>query len=127
MSSVDLIQAAREKDSAKGGRTIANALADRLEAALANVCRWNCAQDLNVLQGGTHDWSPEDSVTPRGFWAAAFKDTYGQSCSVQESSVMPRLWVGVDCCRMHISPAQARGIADLLGRWADEVGEEVEE
>lgn len=85
-------------------------------------CRWNCVQDLNGLADlGRIAWAPGDSHTQRGFALAEFRDTYGQPCSVQESSsIDPRLWVGVDCCRMHLSPAQARGLAEKLLAFADE-------
>lgn len=84
-------------------------------------CRWDCAQDLNALaELGRDGWRPSNGVTQRGFWLTDFRDTYGQSCSIQQSSsVNPRVWVGVDCCRMHLSPAQARGLAARLIAFAD--------
>lgn len=84
-------------------------------------CKWYCPQDLNALaEEGTPEWRPQETETPRGFELLSFKDSYGQACSIQESSnVEPHLWVGVDCCRMHITPAQARGIAERLLMFAD--------
>ena len=35
-------------------------------------------------------------VTQRGFGRFEFVDSYGAQCSVQESSVVPRLWLGID-------------------------------
>jgi hypothetical protein len=84
-------------------------------------CRWRCEQDLNSQAiYGVDGWEPSPSTTPRGFGLVSFRDTYGQTCSVQESSnVEPHLWVGVDCCRMHLSPKQARGLAERLLAFAD--------
>ena len=70
--------------------------------------------------------------TCRGFAAYSCVDTYGQTCSVQQSSLANRnaLWVGADDepvrdkvtgttynNRMHLSPAQARELAYLIGYW----------
>lgn len=84
-------------------------------------CRWGCAQDLNALALlGTEAWAPSDGLTVRGFALVAFRDAYGQACSIQaSSSVEPHVWVGVDCCRMHLTPAQARGLAARLLAFAD--------
>ena len=35
-------------------------------------------------------------VTQRGFGRIEFEDSYGEKCSIQESSVYPHLWLGVD-------------------------------
>lgn len=85
-------------------------------------CRWGCAQSINDLAHlGVDGWEPSDGHTERGFALATFRDVYGQLCSVQaSSSIDPRLWVGVDCCRMHLTPAQARGLAERLLAFADE-------
>ena len=91
-------------------------------------CRWNCVQDLNGLARlGRIAWAPDDGTTQRGFGIASFRDTYGQPCSVQDSSnIDPRLWVGVDCCRMHLSPAQALGLAQRLLVFAEEFSDHEE-
>lgn len=88
-------------------------------------CKWQCVQDINDLAHlGRIAWAPEDGHTQRGFEHTSFRDYYGQACSVQMSSlVVPRLWVGVDCCRMHLTPAQARGLAERLLAFADAEGD----
>lgn len=53
--------------------------------------------------------------TIRGFRIATFNDTYGASCSVQESScVTPCIWLGIGSNRMHLSQFMARDLAKLL-------------
>lgn len=75
-----------------------------------------CGRDLNrsVVEHGTRSWAVKTDVTERGFGRAMFYDSYGQEVSIQESSVMPNLWLGIGSCRMHLTPEQARGLAHVL-------------
>lgn len=78
-------------------------------------------RDLNALwMHRRDDWAPSGGVTERGFGYTEFRDSYGQDCSVQESSVMPHLWVGVDNDRMHLTPEQVRGLIGVLSAWLAE-------
>lgn len=88
------------------------------------------------------DFALEWRVTQRGFARADFVDTYGNRCSIQESSsAMPRLWLGVDeparavlppglrerdhaflrahMTRMHLSKSQALALGRALVAWAE--------
>ena len=40
--------------------------------------------------------SIEMESTPRGFGRGKFRDAAGQPCSIQESSDVPHIWLGVD-------------------------------
>jgi hypothetical protein len=78
--------------------------------------------DLNETKRryGTSMWKPETLMSLRGFWLGKFRDTYGQPCSIQESSsVEPSVWLGVNHRRMHLSVEQARGLAELLQAFAN--------
>lgn len=56
----------------------------------------------------------------RGFYFATFKDRYGESCSIQESSsVVPSIWLGVDGNRMHLSRKMVKDLLPLLTRFAE--------
>jgi hypothetical protein len=72
-----------------------------------------------LRQFATDTWCPEVATTARGFAYTAFYDSWGRACSVQQSSVMPYLWVGIDGHRMHLTPDQARGLAGELLAYAD--------
>ena len=63
---------------------------------------------------------PAPSLTNRGFGLLRFVDTYGRDCSVQESSVVPCLWVGADDqgVRMHLSQRQVRDLLPYLEHFA---------
>ena len=55
------------------------------------------------------------TLTSRGFRIASFKDANGEDCSIQESSsVLPRLWLGVQCNRMHLNRKNAENLIPLL-------------
>lgn len=83
--------------------------------------RCHCKSDLNALAvHATPGWRPNDGVTPRGFGLVEFRDAYGQDCSLQESSVMPHVWLGVGGCRMHLSVDQVEGLVAALSNWLDE-------
>lgn len=56
----------------------------------------------------------------RGFRIASFKDRYGESCSILESSsVTPSLWLGVDGNRMHLSQKMVKDLLPLLTHFAE--------
>ena len=58
--------------------------------------------------------------TGRGFRFATFKDRYGESCSIQESSsVVPSLWLGADENRMHLSQKMVKDLLPLLTHFAE--------
>lgn len=61
--------------------------------------------------------------TQRGFGRIDFIDSYGQECSIQESSnIIPRIWLGVDTDlekkhvnqRMHLTQEQAKNLLPLI-------------
>ena len=55
------------------------------------------------------------TLTSRGFRIASFKDANGEDCSIQESSsVLPRLWLGVQGNRMHLNRKHAEKLIPLL-------------
>ncbi len=61
-------------------------------------------------------------TTDRGFQVVNFTDYYSQKCSLQESSVVPHIWLGVDVDlkgnevnkRMHLSIEQVEALIPLL-------------
>lgn len=69
----------------------------------------------------------------RGFASVSFRDAYGEECSIQESSAVPYLWLGIDRVkpvrnergediymgRMHLSQEQAQELIVLLQRFVD--------
>lgn len=84
------------------------------------------------------------SETNRGFLIGEFLDAYGAKCSIQESSVVPHIWLGpsdpdpkicvgngtgwqpyqlpenVHCTtRMHLNQRQAAALIQLLQRFVD--------
>lgn len=83
------------------------------------MCQRDLMSDENI-RNRTDDWHPDEAATPRGFARATFFDTYGQACSLQESSVMPHLWLGPDGCRMHLSVDQVRGLVEAMTKWLPE-------
>lgn len=66
-------------------------------------------------------------TTNRGFQLVNFTDYYSQKCSLQESSVVPHLWLGVDTDlkgnevnnRMHLSQPQVEALIPLLQHFVD--------
>jgi hypothetical protein len=51
----------------------------------------------------------------RGFAWANFRDTYGEPCSLQESSLIsPHIWLGRDQMRMHLSQEQVKELLPML-------------
>jgi hypothetical protein len=48
--------------------------------------------------------------TQRGFELLEFADSYGVRCSLQESSVMPHLWLGVEDADPQVLATQAANI-----------------
>lgn len=71
--------------------------------------------------------SRKPTKTNRGFKLVTFQDSYGQLCSIQESSAVPCIWVGVDVdpfgkevgARMHLNETQARSLANSIINWLD--------
>lgn len=70
--------------------------------------------------------------TIRGFGYAEFEDTYEQKCSIQDSSVVPKLWLGVVntgpnlkpsnqeiMARMHLSIQQVEALIPILQHFVD--------
>jgi hypothetical protein len=70
--------------------------------------------------------------TPRGFLRAEFTDSYGKPCTVQESSVIPHLWLGRTENEpphhvsgsdlppwMHLNRAQVRELVRVMQTWLD--------
>lgn len=72
-------------------------------------------------QGGPklpEGWSAHVSI--RGFRYLLSEDVYQNEVSVQESSVIPHLWVGCKTAtRMHLNQEQARALAHILLHFAD--------
>ncbi len=54
--------------------------------------------------------------TKRGFDIAEFTDSYGQSCSIQKSSIDTEdcIWLGVELNRMHLTRKQVAKIIIIL-------------
>jgi hypothetical protein len=89
------------------------------------------------------DFKLDFGSTERGFSVARFSDVAGRECSMQESSsILPRLWLGVDkpirhdgphhgmtdaqykfLCdktfRMHLSKSQVLAIGRAMVEWAE--------
>ncbi|MBO7688800.1 MAG: hypothetical protein J6V72_20640 [Kiritimatiellae bacterium] len=60
------------------------------------------------------------NYTARGFRFATFEDCYGEPCSIQEScTVLPRLWLGTDETRMHLSQKMVKDLLPLLTHFAE--------
>ncbi len=66
--------------------------------------------------------------TNRGFLRGDFKDLYGRSCSIQQSSLATKkaIWLGVDkdtegkpSSRMHLSQEQVNELLPHLQRFAE--------
>jgi hypothetical protein len=67
--------------------------------------------------------------TSRGFEFVEFKDSYGEKCSLQESSnVIPHVWLGCEengkfhmgdylSPRMHLDQKQVRELVKFLTNW----------
>ena len=64
--------------------------------------RINCIGTYDIIQPDTLG---AIETTPRNFGIVNFNDIYGNSCSIQESSLATdnALWIGVDENRMHIN------------------------
>ena len=58
-------------------------------------------------------------ITKRGFNGVSFKDNYGISCSIQESSSAeePKVWFGCDNSRMHLTIPQIKELLPILERF----------
>ena len=69
--------------------------------------------------------------TQRGFERIDFKDDYGESCSLQQSSsVDPHIWLGCNengkfhlgeflSPRMHLNPNQVKKLVEFLSNWLE--------
>lgn len=69
--------------------------------------------------------------TARGFARIDFEDAYGAKCSLQDSSAIPNVWLGVDVAfpdregvahrldggRMHLSKDQVKALVRHLQAW----------
>jgi hypothetical protein len=83
----------------------------------------HCNTSLNDLaEHGDDELNIEWKVTGRGFMVGDFRDLYGQECSIQESSSAEyyAIWIGVGGCRMHLTNAQAKDLAAVLGKFAED-------
>jgi hypothetical protein len=85
----------------------------------------HCDTNLNDLaKHGDDELNIEWKVTVRGFMVGDFRDLYGQECSIQESSSAEyyAIWLGVGGCRMHLTNAQAKDLAAVLQKFAEDGG-----
>jgi len=73
----------------------------------------------------------EVTRTPRGFELIEFVDENGETCHLQQSSVIgdyadafdrpgsSAVWLGTSRKRMHLSREQVREVVDHLARWME--------
>jgi len=103
--------------------------------------KWAEAHEANNVKMAKGVFRHE--TTPRGFQTVEFTDFYGNKCSIQESSVVPNIWLGLNdiklqtfqphrgwvdypipddvqvWTRMHLSVEQARGLIPYLQNFVD--------
>lgn len=53
----------------------------------------------------------ENNKTDRGFTSITFEDSYGESCSIQQSSSAdePKIWLGIDNPKLVVFENESRG------------------
>ena len=60
------------------------------------------------------------TYTPRAFRIATFKDRYGETCSIQESSsIVPSIWLGAGSNRMHLSQKMVKNLIPFLTHFVE--------
>lgn len=90
----------------------------------------NFTEEMKIAEQRLKERSKSDLKfvsTERGFQVINFSDYYSQKCSLQESSVIPHIWLGIDTDlkgnevnnRMHLSIEQVEALIPLLQYFVD--------